>query len=203
MSSHEAVVRVVDDDESIRRSLSGLLRSVGLSVITYGSAQDFLAADRSDTPGCLVLDVHLPGLSGLELQSELAGTDRALPVIFLTGLGDIPMTVRAMKGGAVEFLTKPLDAPALLKAIRHAIEKDLQARTERGKLDELRRRYDSLTPREREVMHRVIAGRLSKQIAAEFGTSEATVKEQRGQVMQKMRAETLIALALSAKRLGL
>jgi len=203
VSSHEAVVRVVDDDESIRRSLSGLLRSVGLSVITYGSAQDFLASDRSDTPGCLVLDVHLPGLSGLELQSELAGTDRALPVIFLTGLGDIPMTVRAMKGGAVEFLTKPLDAPALLKAIRHAIEKDLQARTERGKLDEPRRRYDSLTPRERGVMHRVIAGRLSKQIAAEFGTSEATVKEQRAQVMQKMRAETLIALALSAKRLGL
>ena len=203
MSSHEAVVRVVDDDESIRRSLSGLLRSVGLSVITYGSAQDFLASDRSDTPGCLVLDVHLPGLSGLDLQSELAGTDRALPVIFLTGLGDIPMTVRAMKGGAVEFLTKPLDAPALLKAIRQAIEKDLQARSERGKLDELRRRYDSLTPREREVMHRVIAGRLSKQIAAEFGTSEATVKEQRAQVMQKMRAETLIALALSAKRLGL
>jgi FixJ family two-component response regulator len=133
----------------------------------------------------------------------LAGTDRALPVIFLTGLGDIPMTVRAMKGGAVEFLTKPLDAPALLKAIRHAIERDLQARTERKSLVELRHRYDSLTPREREVMHRVVAGRLSKQIAAEFGTSEATVKEQRAQVMQKMRAETLIALALSAKRLGL
>jgi FixJ family two-component response regulator len=203
VSSHEAVVRVVDDDESIRRSLSGLLRSVGLSVITYGSAQDFLASDRSDTPGCLVLDVHLPGLSGLDLQSELAGTDRALPVIFLTGLGDIPMTVRAMKGGAVEFLTKPLDASALLKAIRHAIEKDLQARAERRSLDELRHRYDSLTPREREVMRRVVAGRLSKQIAAEFGTSEATVKEQRAQVMHKMRAETLIALALSAKRLGL
>jgi FixJ family two-component response regulator len=203
VSAHEAVVRVVDDDESIRRSVSGLLRSVGLSVITYGSAQDFLASDRSDTPGCLVLDVHLPGLSGLDLQSELAGTDRALPVIFLTGLGDIPMTVRAMKGGAVEFLTKPLDAPALLKAIRHAIEKDLQARAERKSLDELRHRYDSLTPREREVMRRVVAGRLSKQIAAEFGTSEATVKEQRAQVMQKMRAETLIALALSAKRLGL
>jgi FixJ family two-component response regulator len=203
VSAHEAVVRVVDDDESIRRSVSGLLRSVGLSVITYGSAQDFLASDRSDTPGCLVLDVHLPGLSGLDLQSELAGTDRALPVIFLTGLGDIPMTVRAMKGGAVEFLTKPLDASALLKAIRHAIEKDLQARAERRSLDELRHRYDSLTPREREVMRRVVAGRLSKQIAAEFGTSEATVKEQRAQVMHKMRAETLIALALSAKRLGL
>src|SRR5882724_3773311 len=145
MSTADPVVRVVDDDESIRRSLSGLLQSVGLCVTTYNSAQDFLAFDKPDTPGCLVLDVHLPGLSELDLQKALAGTDRALPVIFLTGLGDIPMTVSAMKGGAVEFLTKPLNAPALLKAIRHAIEKDLQARTERGKLDELRRRYDSLT----------------------------------------------------------
>lgn len=203
MSSREPVVRVVDDDESIRRALSGLLQSVGLAVATYGSAQDFLASDRSDTPGCLVLDVDLPGLSGLDLQSELVGTDRALPVIFLTGLGDIPMTVRAMKGGAVEFLTKPLDAPALLTAIRQAIEKDLLARTERRSLDEVRRRYASLTPREREVMHGVITGRMNKQIAAEFGTSEATVKEQRAQVMQKMHAETPIALALLARRLGL
>ena len=203
MSTPEPVVRVVDDDESIRRSLSGLLQSVGLSVTTFSSAQDFLAFDRPDTPGCLVLDVHLPGLSGLDLQKALAGTDRALPVIFLTGLGDIPMTVSAMKGGAVEFLTKPLNAPALLEAIRHAIERDREERAERKGLDELRRRYDSLTPRERDVMHRIITGRLNKQIAAEFGTSEATVKEQRAQVMQKMRTETLIALALSAKRLGL
>ena len=203
MSPQEPVVRVVDDDESIRRSLSGLLNSVGLCVASYGSAQDFLAADSPDTPGCLVLDVHLPGLSGLDLQKELVGTDRALPVIFLTGLGDIPTTVRAMKGGAVEFLTKPLNAPALLEAVRDAIEKDREARVERKSLDELRRRYDSLTPREREVMHRIIAGRLSKQIAAEFGTSEATVKEQRAQVMQKMQTDSLIALALIAKRLGL
>jgi FixJ family two-component response regulator len=203
MSTTEPVVRVVDDDESIRRSLSGLLQSVGLSVTTYGSAQDFLALDRPDTPGCLVLDVHLPGLSGLDLQKELVGTNRALPVIFLTGLGDIPMTVRAMRGGAVEFLTKPLNAPALLEAIRHAIERDREERVARKSWDELRRRYDSLTPREHEVMHRIIAGRLSKQIAAEFGTSEATVKEQRAQVMQKMQAETLIGLALMAKRLGL
>lgn len=203
MSSGGPVVRIVDDDESIRRSLSGLLQSVGFCVVTYDSARDFLVLDSPDTPGCLVLDVHLPGLSGLDLQTELAGTDRALPVIFLTGLGDIPMAVRAMKSGAMEFLTKPLDAPALLKAVRHAIDEDCQARIERRSLDELRRRYDSLTPREREVMHRIIAGRLSKQIAAEFGTSESTVKEQRAQVMQKMRAETLVTLALIAKRLGL
>lgn len=203
MSPKEAVVHVVDDDESIRRSLSGLLQSVGLCVATYNSAQDFLAADLPDTPGCLVLDVHMPGLSGLELQTVLVDTDRALPIIFLTGLGDIPTTVSAMKAGAVEFLTKPLNAPALLEAIRLAIEQDRDARAERKNRSELRRRYDSLTPREREVMHRIIAGRLSKQIATEFGTSEATVKEQRAQVMQKMQAQTLIALALTAKRLGL
>ena len=203
MSDQGPVVRIVDDDESIRRSLSGLLQSVGLSFIAYGSAQDFLASDSPDTPGCLVLDVHLPGLSGLDLQKELVGTDRALPVIFLTGLGDIPMTVRAMKSGAVEFFTKPLNGPTLLEAVRNAIEKDREARAERKGLDDLRRRYDSLTPREREVMHRIVAGRLSKQIAAEFGTSEPTVKEQRAQVMQKMQAGTLVALALMAKRLGL
>jgi FixJ family two-component response regulator len=203
VSSKEPVVHVVDDDESIRRSLSGLLQSVGLRVTTYNSAQDFLAADLPDTPGCLVLDVHLPGLSGLELQTVLVDTDRALPIIFLTGLGDIPTTVSAMKAGAVEFLTKPLNTGALLEAVRGAIEQDRDARTERRSRSELRRRYDSLTPREREVMHRIIAGRMSKQIASEFGTSEATVKEQRAQVMQKMQAETLIALALTAKRLGL
>lgn len=203
MSSSGPLVRVVDDDESIRRSLSGLLESAGLRVTTYGSAQDFLASDSPDTPGCLVLDVHLPGLSGPDLQRELAGTGRTLPVIFLTGLGDIPTTVRAMKDGAVEFLTKPLNAPVLLDAIHHAIEKDREARAERKSLDELRRRHDSLTPREREVMRRIIAGRLNKQIAAEFGTSEATVKEQRAQVMQKMQAGSLIALTRMAQRLGL
>jgi len=203
VSSSQSVVRVVDDEESVRRSLSGLLESVGLRVRTYGSAQDFLAIDSPDTPGCLVLDLHLPGMSGLDLQRQLADSGRALPVIFLTGLADVPTAVHAMKGGAVEFLTKPLNAPALLDAVRHAIEKDREARAERRSLDELRRRYDSLTPREREVLQRVIAGRLSKQIAAEFGTSEATVKEQRAQVMQKMQAHSVIALTLSAKRLGL
>jgi FixJ family two-component response regulator len=203
VSTGQPLVRVVDDDESVRRSVSDLLRSVGFPVATYGSAQDFLAADEPGTPGCLVLDVHLPGLTGLDLQQELVGTERALPIVFLTGLGDIPMSVRAIKSGAVEFLTKPFDTRALLEAVRLAVEKDREDRVERKTLNELKARYDSLTPREREVMQRIVAGRLNKQIAAEFGTSEPTVKEQRAQVMQKMQAESLVALALIAKQLGL
>jgi FixJ family two-component response regulator len=203
MSAEQALVRVVDDDESVRRSVCELLRSVGFSVAFYGSAQDFLATDEPEAPGCLVLDVHLPGLTGLDLQQELVGTGRALPIVFLTGLGDIPMSVRAIKSGAVEFLTKPFDARSLLEAVRHAVEKDRVQRIERKRLSQLKERYDSLTPREREVMQRVIAGRMNKQIAAEFGTSEPTVKEQRAQVMQKMQAESLVALALMARQLGL
>jgi FixJ family two-component response regulator len=203
MSSEQALVRVVDDDESVRRSVGELLRSVGFSVAFYGSAQDFLATDEPEAPGCLVLDVHLPGLTGLDLQQELVGTGRALPIVFLTGLGDIPMSVRAIKSGAVEFLTKPFDARSLLEAVRHAVEKDRVQRIERKRLSQLKERYDSLTPREREVMQRVIAGRMNKQIAAEFGTSEPTVKEQRAQAMEKMQAESLVALALMARQLGL
>lgn len=203
MSSQQPLVRVVDDDESVRRSVGELLRSVGFTVAAYGSAQDFLATDEPQTPGCLVLDVHLPGLTGLDLQQELTGTARALPIVFLTGQGDIPMSVRAIKSGAVEFLTKPFDTRALLEAVRHAIERDREERAERKDLIELKARYDSLTPREREVMQRIIAGRMNKQIAAEFGTSEPTVKEQRAQVMVKMRAESLVTLALMAQRLGL
>ena len=201
MSTERPVVRVVDDDESVRRSVGELLRSVGLTVAAYGSAQDFLADDQAETPGCLVLDVHLPGLTGLDLQREMAATQRSLPIVFLTGMGDIPMSVRAIKGGAVEFLTKPFDTQTLLQAVRDAIETDRAERIERKRLRELQGRYNSLTPREREVMERIISGRMNKQIAAEFGTSEPTVKEQRAQVMQKMQAESLVALALMARRL--
>jgi FixJ family two-component response regulator len=203
MSTVPPLIRVVDDDESVRRSVGDLLRSVGFSVAAYGSAQDFLADDQAEAPGCLVLDVHLPDLTGFDLQRKLADTRRSLPIVFLTGMGDIPMSVRAIKSGAVEFLTKPFDTQVLLQAVRQAIETDRAERLERKRLGELQGRYNSLTPREREVMQRVISGRMNKQIAAEFGTTEPTVKEQRGQVMQKMQAESLVALTLMASRLGL
>lgn len=203
MNPDRPLVRVVDDDESVRRAVGELLRSVGFSVAAYRSAHDFLAEDKPETPGCLVLDVHLPGLTGLDLQKKLVGTDRALPIIFVTGMGDIPMSVSAMKGGAFEFLTKPFDTVSLLEAVRSAVEKDREERLERRNLSELKGRYESLTPREREVMQRIIAGRMNKQIAAEFGTTEPTVKEQRARVMLKMQAESLVTLVLMARRLGL
>jgi len=203
MSSEGPVVFVVDDDQAFRDALRRLLTSVGLSVEVFPSAQAFLSSPRRHTPGCLVLDVRLPGLSGLDLQQELANTDTTLPIIFLTGHGDIPMSVRAMKAGAVEFLTKPFREQDLLDAIRHAIDRDRVARTERLELAELRRRYDLLTPRERDVMGATVAGLLNKQIAGQLGTSEATVKEQRGHVMQKMQAGSLADLVRSASRLGI
>ena len=178
-------------------------QSVGLQVAACASAQEFLRRPRPEGPSCLVLDVRLPGLSGLELQRQLAAGDRDMPIIFITGHGDIPMSVQAMKAGAVEFLPKPFRDQDLLDAIHQALARDRQAREQRAQREALRRRFDTLTPRQREVMARMVAGRLNKQIAGELGTSEATVKTHRQQVMAKMRAESLADLIRIADQLGL
>ena len=203
MSEDRAVVFVVDDDPSMQRSLDTLLRSVGLDVRLFSSAQEFMQKARPDAPACLVLDVRLPGMSGLAFQQELVNSGVAIPVIFITGHGDVPMTVRAMKAGAAEFLTKPFDDQVLLDAIHAAIERDRARRRDTAGLAEVQGRYRTLTEREREVMQLVVAGRVNKQIAAELGLSLVTVKVHRGQVMRKMLARSVAELVRMADRLGL
>jgi FixJ family two-component response regulator len=202
MSQDKGIVFVIDDDPSMRRSLEGLLRSVGHEVRLFSSAPEFLQAVRSDAPGCLVLDVRLPGMSGLAFQQELTKAGFALPVIFITGHGDVPMTVRAMKAGAIEFLTKPFDDQVLLDAVHAALERDRARRRDDASQAALRTHYSELTDRERQVMGHVVAGWVNKRIAAELGLSVVTVKVHRGQVMRKMQAKSVAELVRMADRLG-
>jgi FixJ family two-component response regulator len=203
MSEAEPTVFIVDDDAPLRESLRNLIRSVGLRVELFASAQEFLQSRQPDAPSCLVLDVRMPGLSGLDLQKQTSDAGREIPIIFITGHGDVPMTVRAMKAGAVEFLTKPFRDQDLLDAIQQALERSRKAREQQAATKQLRQRFALLTPREREVMERVVAGLLNKQIGAELGTSETTVKIHRHQVMEKMGAGSLPELVRMADRLGI
>jgi len=201
--SEQAVVFVVDDDALVREAIEDLLQSVGLDVELYASPGEFLQARRPDAPACLVLDVRLPEQSGLDFQNALVGTDRELPIVFITGHGDIPMSVRAMKSGAVEFLTKPFRDQDLIDAIQAAISRDRARRADARVRVELHRRFVALTPREQDVMRQVVSGRLNKQIADDLNLSEARVKALRGQIMRRMQAESLPELVRIADRLGI
>jgi len=203
MTEVAPVVIIVDDDQSFRTFLSRLVSTIGLKAILYASAEDFLAARPPDGPACLVLDVQMPGLSGLDLQRELVRTGHRLPIVFITGHGDIPMTVEAMKAGAVGFLTKPLRNQDLLDAVKEGISIDREARQRGNEIAELRTRYESLTAREREVFALVVTGSLNKQIALQLGTTERTVKAHRGQMVQKMQADSVAELVRMADKLGI
>jgi FixJ family two-component response regulator len=202
MSSDDPIVYVLDDDARVREGLAALLSSLGRRVMVFGNASQYLGFKRPDAPGCLILDLDMPGMTGLELQKELSGTD-APPIVFLTGHGDIPSSVKAMKAGATEFLSKPFEEEDLVRAVDSAIEVDRVARAKNAELDEIKKRYAKLTPREREVLPHVVSGLLNKQTAGELGTSEITIRIHRGQIMRKMQAESLADLVRLAAKLGI
>lgn len=199
MTEADPVVFIVDDDRAVREGLQSLIRTVGLRVAMFSSAREFLNADRPDAPACLILDVRMPGQSGLDLQTQMRSTGIQIPIIFITGHGDIPMTVRAMKEGAMEFFTKPVRGQELLDAVEKAISRDRKLRQERAELAELRTRFNSLTPRESEVLNLVVAGLLNKQIADELGAGELTIKTHRAHVMEKTKADSLAHLVRMAE----